>query len=202
MFKARTQSTSSRSVLRTSIKTSAQVGLFFSTTTGHTEEVADALKEQLGDAVTAPQDIGDVDLTSLADYDGLIVGAPTWNTGADAQRSGTAWDDALEEIGGMDFGGKKVAVFGCGDSASYSDYFCDALEEVHSTFKSAGCTMVGQFSTDGYEFEESKSVVGGPAGSEDADFMLGLAIDEENQSHMTEDRVTAWAGQLKGEMGL
>ena len=31
---------------------------------------------------------------------GIIVGAPTWNTGADEARSGTAWDDVLEEIKG------------------------------------------------------------------------------------------------------
>lgn len=47
-----------------------------------------------------PQDIGDVDVSSLATYDGLIVGAPTWNTGADSDRSGTAWDDVLGSISG------------------------------------------------------------------------------------------------------
>ena len=48
----------------------------------------------------APQDIADVDLSSLASYDGLIVGAPTWNTGADSERSGTSWDDVLGNIAG------------------------------------------------------------------------------------------------------
>lgn len=102
----------------------------------------------------------------------------------------------------MDFSGKKVAVFGCGDSGAYSDYFCDAIEEVYSTFKGAGAEMVGAFPCDTYEFEESKSCVGGPQSSEDADKLLGLAIDVENQSDLTEDRVAAWATQLKGEMSL
>lgn len=56
--------------------------------------------QALGDAAEAPQDIGDVNLAKLKDFDGLIVGAPTWNTGADEGRSGTAWDDVLEDIRG------------------------------------------------------------------------------------------------------
>lgn len=31
----------------------------------------------------------------------------------------------------MDLSKQKVAVFGLGDSLSYGDYFCDAMEEVH-----------------------------------------------------------------------
>ncbi len=29
-----------------------------------------------------------------------FAGAPTWNTGADTERSGTAWDNLLEDIKG------------------------------------------------------------------------------------------------------
>merc|ERR1711865_1326439 len=88
------------SVSRKTLKTSASTGLFFATTTGHTEEVADAIKEQLG--CNDPQDVSDCEVSSLAAFDNLIVGAPTWNTGADNQRSGTAWDDMLEEVADMD----------------------------------------------------------------------------------------------------
>ena len=54
---------------------------------------------------------------NMGDYDNLIVGSPTWNTGADTDRSGTAWDQVgSDEIG--DCKGKTVAVFGLGDSTS------------------------------------------------------------------------------------
>lgn len=29
-----------------------------------------------------------------------MVGAPTWNTGADTERSGTSWDGLLDDIKG------------------------------------------------------------------------------------------------------
>ncbi len=30
---------------------------------------------------------------AFAKYDSLVVGTPTWNTGADTERSGTGWDE-------------------------------------------------------------------------------------------------------------
>ncbi|CAE7534342.1 unnamed protein product, partial [Symbiodinium pilosum] len=57
-------------------------------------------------------------------------------------RSGTTWDDYLDTIKESDLSGKKVAIFGCGDSQSYADNFCDGIEELHDAFKAAGATMI------------------------------------------------------------
>merc|ERR1711904_228539 len=88
------------------------VGLFFGTQTGKTEEAASIIATETG---LEAKDIGDISAEDLAGFDGIIAGVPTWHTGADEQRSGTAWDDYLEEIRGLDMGGKPVAVFGLGD---------------------------------------------------------------------------------------
>merc|ERR1711948_138860 len=106
----------------------AEVGLFYSTSTGNTEAAADWIKQKFSGDITDPTDIGEVDVSDLEGYSSLIVGAPTWNTGADEGRSGTAWDEVIEEIKDLDLSGKKLAVFGCGDSSSYGDYFCDVIE--------------------------------------------------------------------------
>jgi len=164
------------------------VGLFWGSQSGKTEEVAEMIA---GDAGLEAKDIGDVSAGDLAGYDGLIVGTPTWNTGADEQRSGTAWDDLLEEIRGTDLCGKPVAVFGTGDSVSYGDNYCDAIEELHSTFAAAGAKMLGYVSSEGYEHSESKS-------EQDGKF-LGLPLDQDNEDDKTEDRVKAWVAQLKSE---
>ena len=67
-------------------------------------------------------DIGDLAGSDVAAFDGLIVGAPTWHTGADTERSGTAWDDFIYgDLTSLDLKGKKVAIFGLGDSSGYSD---------------------------------------------------------------------------------
>merc|ERR1719181_2646290 len=143
------------------------VGLLYSTTTGNTETVAGYIAEKTGlEAV----DIGDLDGEGVAGFDGLIVGAPTWHTGADTERPRTEWDDFLcGDLASIDLAGKPVAIFGVGDQSGYSDNFCDAMEELKSCFEGRGAKIVGSWSTDGYDHEESKSVVG--------DKFVGLALD-------------------------
>merc|ERR1712037_279270 len=134
-------------------------------------------------------DIGEYSAEDLAEYDGLIVGCPTWNTGADEYRSGTAWDDLLDDIKGLSLGGKPVAIFGCGDSAGYGDNFCDGIEELHNTFKAAGAKMLGYVSASDYDYSESKSVSDGK--------FLGLPLDQDNEYDKSEGRVGTWVDQLK-----
>merc|ERR1711985_141081 len=112
-------------------------------------------------------------------------------TGADEYRSGTAWDDVIDEIKGMDLSGKPVAVFGCGDSAGYGDNFCDGIEEIHSTFEAAGAKMVGYVDASSYNHSESKSDKGGK--------FVGCPFDEDNESDQTAERAAAWISQIKGE---
>jgi len=164
------------------------VGLFYSTQTGNTETVAGVIAEKAG---VEAMDVGEISAEDLAGYDGLLVGCPTWNTGADEYRSGTAWDDLLDDIKGVDLAGKSVAVFGCGDSQGYGDNFCDGIEELHETFAAAGAKMVGYVDAGGYQHAESKSVKG--------DKFLGLPCDQDNEDDMTEDRVDAWIAQIKSE---
>ncbi|KAK9838244.1 hypothetical protein WJX84_001310 [Apatococcus fuscideae] len=148
------------------------------------------IQEELG--TSAPQDIGEVDISKLAGFDGLVVGAPTWNTGADEGRSGTAWDDVLNSISGLRLSGKHVAVYGLGDSIGYGDYYCDAMEEIYRHFEKAGAKMIGHWPTDGYQHAESKAIL------ENGKF-CGLALDQDNEDDLTEERVKAWAKQLKSE---
>ena len=108
------------------------VGIYFATTTGKTEDIAERLHELLPDA-QSPKDLADLsDLNEFTSLKGIICGIPTWNTGADSERSGTAWDSVLEEIGALNLSGIKVAIFGLGDSSTYTENFCDAMEELHS----------------------------------------------------------------------
>lgn len=161
------------------------VGLFFATQTGNTEAVAGMIGEATG---LSPSDYDGED---FSDLDGMIVGCPTWNTGADEYRSGTTWDDYLETIKEYDLSGKVVAVFGCGDSQGYGDNFCDGIEELHNTFEAAGAKMVGYTDSSGYTYDESKSVKGGK--------FLGLPCDQDNEDDQSEGRVAAWISQIKGE---
>ena len=164
--------------------------IFFATSTGKTEDVADKLKELLPG--TESKDVDSIgSAAELAEAEALICCVPTWNTGADEGRSGTAWDTYAEEIPSMDFSGKSVAIVGLGDSSSYSDYFCDAMEELYTAFLQAGAKLVGKVPTDSYTFAESKSVIDGK--------FCGLAIDEDNESDLTDQRLSDWVKQINSE---
>jgi len=168
------------------------VGIYYATTTGKTEDVADRLHNFISSA-EAPKDVSDVDdLSEFEGLDGIICGIPTWNTGADEERSGTAWDSILEDIGELSLSGKKVAIFGLGDSSTYTENYCDAMEELHSYFKKAGAEMVGYVDKSSYTFDESKSVIG--------ESFCGLPLDEDSESDLTDSRLETWASQLKGEI--
>jgi len=164
------------------------VGVLFATQTGNTEGVAGKIAEAAG---VEAADIGEYAAEDLSEYDGLIVGCPTWNTGADEYRSGTAWDDIIDDIKGLSMNGKPVAVFGCGDAQGYGDNFCDGIEELHETFSAAGAKMIGYVDASGYQHAESKSVKDGK--------FLGLPLDEDNEDDQTDDRVSSWIAQLKSE---
>lgn len=113
----------------------SKVGVFFGTSTGSTQEVADLISEEFGaDVASEPIEIDGIAGSVAAEFgkcDSLIVGTPTWNTGADTERSGTGWDEIYYgEMEGLDIAGKKVAVFGLGDSVSYGENYADGAGEV------------------------------------------------------------------------
>jgi flavodoxin I len=148
-----------------------------------------------------PVDVDGIDSGNLANtfgqHDALIVGTPTWNTGADTQRSGTGWDDLygpLPQALAQVLTNKKVAVFGLGDQVSYSENYADATGELYAAFASLGCDMVSYAAvpTDGYEHEASKSVLPGSDGS----LFCGLLLDQINQEDYTDARIGAWVSEL------
>ena len=137
----------------------AKVGIFYSTSTGNTETVAGYISEAIGGVDII--DIGDAKEDEIAACDSLIVGAPTWHTGADSERSGTSWDEWLyQTLPNLDIQ-KNVAIFGVGDQQSYCDNFCDAAGELYDLFSAKGCKIYGMTSQEGYDHTASKAVVDG-----------------------------------------
>ena len=164
--------------------------IFFATSTGKTEDIADRLKELLPG--TEAKDVDNIDsIDELVNAESLICCVPTWNTGADEARSGTAWDDLAQDIPNQDFAGKPVAILGLCDSSGYSDFFCDAMEELYTAFLQSGAKMIGKVPTSGYTYDDSKSVIDGK--------FCGLPIDEDNESELTDERLSQWVQQINSE---
>jgi len=168
----------------------SKIGLFYGSTTGKTQFVAEMIQAEFGTSVLTLHDICDVDHTDFAVYKNIIIGCPTWNIG----ELQSDWDGFFEELDDIDFSGKKVAYFGTGDQIGYSDNFQDAMGILEDKISSLGGVTVGYWPTDGYDFSESQAVKDGK--------FVGLAIDEDNQSELTKDRIKKWVAQVKQQFSL
>lgn len=166
------------------------IGLFFGSTTGKTEYIAEMIQQEFGEDVVTLHNIAEVADSDFEAYENLIIASPTWNIG----ELQSDWEGYFPELDNIDFSGKKVAYFATGDPVGYTDNFMDAMGILAEKISEQGGTTVGYWSTDGYEFNESKALTDGK--------FVGLALDEDNQSDMTEERIKTWVSQLKQEFGI
>ncbi len=163
--------------------------ILFGSTTGNTESLASSIAEALGVSADEVHSVDGYDLSELENYDLILMGSSTWGAG-DLQDD---WESVIDDLKSAPLAGKRVAVFGTGDSSCYPDTFCNSLMAIAAAAQEAGATLIGnEVDASGYEFDESESVVDGK--------FVGLAIDEDNESDLTEKRISDWVEQLKVSM--
>ncbi|GAB3519949.1 MULTISPECIES: flavodoxin FldA [Photobacterium] len=157
------------------------IGIFFASDTGNTEKVAEKIATRLE---LETNDIAGCSNEVFDDYDLLILGTPTANYG----EMQPDWDCFVPELEDADLSGKKVALFGLGDQVDYPDSFQDAMGDLADLIVEAGGEIIGQWPTDGYEFNDSRAVKD--------DKFVGLALDEDRQPELTDDRIATWLNTL------
>lgn len=178
----------------------AKIGLFFGSNTGKTRKVAKMIKKKYDDdeLLAKPLNVNRITAEDFAAYEFLIIGTPTLGDGElpglSSDCDSESWEEFLPKIEDTSFEGKTIALFGLGDQVGYPDEFLDAMGELHEFFTERGATTVGSWPTDGYEFDNSEAVVD--------DKFVGLALDLDNQTGLTDERLTAWLAQIAPTFGL
>lgn len=164
----------------------ANIGIFYGSTTGNTQGVAEKIQAGFGGREAADLcPISEASVDALDAYQYLVLGTSTWGIG-ELQDD---WLDGINKLDRVDFSNKKVAVFGTGDPQAYPDSFVDAIGIIYEKLADRGATVVGFWPTEGYAYDASKA-------EKDGQF-VGLVIDEDNQSDLTEGRVNKWIEDLK-----
>lgn len=153
----------------------------YGSSTGTCESIAQTIGQKTGAEVI---EVVNLSAEQLEGADNILLGTSTWG-GGELQDD---WYDGVKTVRQTNLSGKKVAIFGCGDSASYSDSFCSGMKELYDAAQAAGATLVGEVSTEGYTYDDSDAVVDGK--------FVGLALDEENEGDKTETRIDAWLPTL------
>ena len=161
-----------------------KIAILYGSTTGNTEAVAKKISSLLN-----------ADLFNVADgpaeihekYDILILGASTWGFG-DLQDD---WEEFLPTLESANLQGKIIAIFGLGDADNYPDSFVDGIGTIYNAIEGKGCKIVGFTPVSEFSFEKSTAVIG--------DQFVGLPLDEDNESSLSEGRIRNWIEQLKKE---
>lgn len=162
-----------------------KMGIIYGSSTGTCESIAQTIAEKLGVASVDVIDASKITAEKVESYDILLLGTSTWGDG-ELQDD---WYDAIKMIKTADLNGKIVALFGCGDSESYCDTFCDGMGVIYDQLKNSGCTFVGAVSADGYSYSSSIAIIDGK--------FVGLALDDVNESGKTEERINSWVEEIK-----
>jgi len=161
--------------------------LFYASSTGNTQDVANRIVKALG-ADIKTYDIANSGYDAINDCEKIILGISTWGEG-DLQDD---WDEIWSDFCQINFDSKTVALFGLGDQESYADEFVDALGIMYEQVKTAGGDVVGFTSTDGYDHDASKADINGE--------FVGLVIDEDNQDDLTQERIETWTKNIKASI--
>ncbi|MBO4761299.1 MAG: flavodoxin FldA [Bacteroidales bacterium] len=156
--------------------------VYYGSTTGTCEDLANRISAALGGAdVKNASELGG----EAADYDLLVLGTSTWGDG-EVQDD---WFSALDTLKGLSLAGKKVAIFGVGDSESYPDTFCGGMKAIYDAAKEAGADVLPGVDASDYNYSSSAAVIDGK--------FVGLALDETNEPDKTDERIAAWVSKLK-----
>ncbi len=177
----------------------AHIGVFFGTSSGKTRKVAKMISGKFSEEIIAkPVNVNRTSIEEMLSYDYLILGTPTLGEGLlpgmSADCDGESWEEFLPKLEDADFSGKTIAIFGLGDQVSYAHEFVDAMIEIYDFVVQRGAKVVGAWPTEGYEFDHSEAIIDGQ--------FVGLALDLDNQSGLTEQRLDTWLKQIAADFKL
>jgi len=99
------------------------------------------------------------------------------------------WEEFLFRLDDADLSGKRIALFGLGNQQKYYDRFASSLIHLYQHCVAYGAEVIGAWSTEGYHFSRSHSVI-------DNKF-VGLVLDHHSQPEMTTTRIIGWLEQIK-----
>lgn len=167
-----------------------KIGLFYGSSTCYTEIAAEKIQACIGADIVDLFNIKTDPLSKVNDYDILILGISTWDYGELQEDWGEIWQD-LDRIS---IENKIVAIYGLGDQQGYGEWFIDAVGLLHQALLPQNPRFIGYWPTVGYEFNASKAL------SDDPEYFVGLALDEDSQYELSDQRIDAWCLQILQEI--
>jgi flavodoxin I len=157
---------------------------------GNVDYAGDKIAKQFSGAEVKKVSVGLLQKSDLEKYDNWIIGGSTsgahvWEDADDSNR----WFEFFKLLKDMDVKDKVVAFYGLGDQILYPLHFVDGLGYFQEEFQKHNIQIVGKWPVSGYEFNESEGM--------QEDHFFGLALDEDNQPELTEQRISKWIEMIR-----
>lgn len=167
------------------------IGLIYGSDTGMTEEITHTIIDEWSSVDIDVIEVSNVSISDFDKFDFIILGLSTWYDG-DLQSD---WESYFDKFKTIDFTNKTIAIYGLGDQYGYGEYFIDGVGILAEVIIANGGKIIGKWPTEGYDFTESKALY-------NKEYFYGLAIDEDNQPELTQERLSNWITILKDELAL
>lgn len=167
-----------------------KIGIFYGgSPKGSTHKAAQYIGKNFGKGQVEYHNVSSATREDLEKYDYLILGTSAWGIGEMHQD----WERFIDVLTEAKIDDKKIAIFGLGDQVEYPESFVDGMGTVFCRlpFKE---NVVGYWPTKGYSYYFSTA-------EKDGKF-VGLALDEDSQPELTEERISKWVSQLREEFQL
>ena len=164
------------------------IKLVYGSDTGMTEDMCGIVEREF-DQIDEVVEVSEMKEDDWSSHNVFMIGLSTWYDGDLV----SAWEDYFNEFKTKDFSNKTFCLFGLGDQEGYAEYFIDGVGMLAEVIIENGGTIIGNWSTEGYDYEESKGEI-------NKEMFYGLALDEDNQDELSEERISQWIVQLKKEL--
>lgn len=136
--------------------------------------------------------ISEVEIEKLPGYDLLIFGGSTIGADNWEDTHTTKWYTFFDALKKLDLTSKLAAIYGLGDQILYPEHFVNGMATIQEALVATGARIIGAWPVEGYEHTDSKSIEG--------DHFIGLALDDDQQSDLSDERISKWVEMLKAEL--
>lgn len=186
-----------------------KIAIFYGSTTCYTEIVAEKIQQQCAELsshfpelLSKLSNLNDIPLFNLKEtaievaqeYDILLFGISTWDFGEIQEDWLSQWQD----IPKLSLDNKIIGLFGLGDQEGYGEWYLDAMGLLYQSLSVQAINWCGFWPTEGYSFTSKLPLIG----TDQSDYFCGLALDEDSQYELTDERIAEWCKQILSEITL
>lgn len=124
----------------------------------HAAEIIQETLQALGHTVEL-KTVRGLDPALFSNYSAIILGTNTWLENKEEGSMNGAYYELKEKMNGSNFAGKKIAIYGLGDSHQYNTTFCMSVDHLEKFVKDNQGELISSLRVDRFYFEKAANTI-------------------------------------------